>query len=197
VSITTLSDTALVDLDTLRAWFKISDGSQDALLSIAGNAASEAIEHWCGRRFVRATYEDVILSPSRRGAHVALPEYPVESLTTLEQREGLGEAWEELVVDEDYELDPDSGLVYFVTPAALVPRSLRATYIGGVTRANLSPDLVQACLDFAKLIYDRHRTGTVATQTVNLAAGGSITITPKLPQDICDRIKRYRRVRLG
>lgn len=105
-----------------------TDTSWDAQITAIGKGVAGAFESFCSRRFARVVGAQDEFSAVH--AHVVLHRYPIETVTTVEYREGNFSSWlpmPELLASWGFE----SGLVVFVEEPGEFPARIRLTYTGG------------------------------------------------------------------
>ena len=156
--------TSLCSLAALKAWLAqggLSSALDDARLVPACDAASEELERQTGCVFVTRTVTETRNGDNRSVLKLrARPPVAVTSLT-------IGGS---VVPASSYSLDPDLGLLWLTTgafPAGFgnVVVVYTAGY-GAQDAATLPADVVRACLDLSKAIYDELTTGAIAATSV-------------------------------
>jgi len=91
-----LSEHALTTVQRVRDLLMGRDNipaPHDALIEFLINAVSEWIEGYCNRHFERRTYSNVVLSV-QGGQELFLPEWPVVSVSSVEESFDAGETWQ-------------------------------------------------------------------------------------------------------
>jgi len=102
----------LTTKETVKAELGIGDGSEDEKIRIWIRQASGVIAAACGRVFGRETVTEAFrIEGCRSTPWLSLSRYPVSSV------DGVTVDGTALVVD-DYEIDPDSGLLYRLSSSA-------------------------------------------------------------------------------
>lgn len=132
----------LSNLATLKGWLlaaSLVDATDyDAQILAIGQGVALALEKYCNRKFGRAVGATFECTADR--THVVLDRYPVEALTTIEQRDTLAGGWSPLVINDVVENRADDrGLVYFNAPQGIYLSRLRFTYTGGFFFEQLEP----------------------------------------------------------
>jgi hypothetical protein len=124
----------LSNLFTLKSWLlpeaMVAGTDYDVLIATIGKGVAAALEQHCNRRFLRI--EGDVFECAADRMHIGLPRFPLEVLTTIEQRDTLSEGWVAKVINDFVENQAnDSGLVWFTSIAGTYPSRLRFTYTGG------------------------------------------------------------------
>src|SRR5690348_4059529 len=142
----------MVTIDEIKSFLGLSGTtSYDGLLTTLEGYVQAEIEAVCDRSFELATYTDEIIDlrmskfdqqnipeidVAKLQAIAFLKHYPIVSGVTLTHQ------GEELVADEDYLLDSNTGTVRFYTPISDFKDNLTATYQAGYSTVPDSLKLV-------------------------------------------------------
>jgi hypothetical protein len=196
-------------LSELKTWLLAdelrTDAGWDSQLTRLGQGVAASMEAYCGRKFARevgATWEC-------RGdrSMIVLPRYPIEELTKVEMREGVGSGWSDITSQvEDWSVL--SGLVEFGSaPGSSISR-LRATWTGGywwdssedgsetkpVLAEALPADLKFAWLQHCRACWARYpKLGT----PVNTVSQPTALVTMNWAPEVLDVLLSYRRMSLS
>lgn len=134
----------LSNLATLKAWLlpaaMVAGTDFDGQIAAIGKGVAGQLESYCNRQFVR-TAGDVFECTADR-EHLALPRYPVETITTLEMQYSLADGWQAQtpLTDIIWNQALDRGLLYFGFRQAITPLwRMRITYTGGYFFEQLEP----------------------------------------------------------
>lgn len=142
----------------------VAVSSFDTLIETLINQATGYIETFCDRRFKETAYTEERYNGWNEDRYqkltLFLKNYPVDSGQTFKIEERISkenDTWEEIDSD-DYELDPDIGLVHFDTHLPAGHQNIRVTYTAGykidfvneTTATHTLPfDLTEACSTLA------------------------------------------------
>ena len=189
--------TTLISLARAHDWLDIPDattGHDDRMAWIA-DAASELIELKTGVLFVTRTLTEV-----RDGdgtIRLALEQYPVKTLSTVTIKDTQdGSAKTIDAADRDVNLDtgiirlrPTAAVTVFTKLFQNVTVGYDAGY-GAQDSTDLPGDIVLACLDIFKLVWDEYKSGAIAASSINLGPG-SLVIKPEWPMHIRDTLRQW------
>ncbi len=183
----TTAVTTLVSIDAIRAWMGAldADDTKDALLAQCADAASAELEQLTSRIFVTRTVTDTLDGQGR--PDLWLSRRPIVSVTSVTMDGAL-------VDPGRYVVDATLGRLRMPAGSWTVGiANLVAVYSAGYGAqgaATLPVDVVRACLDLAKAIYDEKATGAITLASVTMGAAGSVTLkTGKYPPSV-ERVAR-------
>ncbi len=145
----------------------------DARLATIAKGVTAALEKFCNRKLARAADDTFEFTGER--AYVALPRFPIEEITALDQRFSIATGWETQGLDLILNRDDSAGLLDFGAPLGSYQSHVRVTYTGGFFIETLEPseegypseapegatalppDLLQAWLLQCQIIFERTR----------------------------------------
>jgi hypothetical protein len=190
--------TTLVSYDVGKLWVTESvtaaDAQTEPRIVTALDSASEAVESLTGRIFVTRSVTEVF---DGDGTGLLLLEHaPVVNVTSIEIRNG--DDW--TAVESAFDVKSHVGAVKLRT--GVFPRgfaNVRIVYHAGYGEqgANTLPaDIVGACLNLAKFIWQTNRRGGPDLSSVS-GGGMSIVIRQLLPPDVKSVLDRWSRPRIG
>jgi hypothetical protein len=120
---------------------KTLTAAQNAQCEVLLEPAETHVDNYCKRAWL--TGVQTAEPHYRPGHHLYLDYPPVETVTSITGRSGMGAAEETLTVNEDYEVrDLTAGLVYLVYPSSY--DRIRVTY---TPVATVPADIQQACIE--------------------------------------------------
>lgn len=176
--------TAPFTMEELRAWLRVSDASQDALLEIIGNSATETLERLTGRIFVERT-----ITERRSGdgtTRLELTAYPVSTVSSVTE-DGIA------VAASSYRLDGPAGVLWRLNGVWIRGEgNVDVVYTAGWPLASVPGDVKRVALEMAKVIWDEW--GGQAASVTSLAIGpASLTIRQAWPHHVATAIDALRR----
>lgn len=127
-------DLGLGNLKTLKNWLLPeslrASTDYDAQIQVIGSAVAERFEAFCNRKFSRLAGDTFECSADRE--HIVLPRYPVETITSLEQKDSEADGWTALTLnDVVITRSLSAGLMHLVGPLGSYASRFRVTYTGG------------------------------------------------------------------
>ena len=155
---------ALVSLEDVKEALGITDNTKDSILTNYINRATDAIEKYCSRRFAFDTYTNQEYDGTGTN-RINLKNYPIISLTSLEERTSgfSNTSWE--TIDADFYKDLDNeGQVYFTGGFTRGVRNYRVTYSAGYT--TIPNDLQQACITLVSFFDNQTRSSGMKSETL-------------------------------
>lgn len=181
-------------LDELKGRLDILDSDTDAVLSQVIEAASRAIDGWCGRHFYAETATKTVTA-EYAGA-VFLPDDLI-SLTTLVTDDSADRTYGTTWTTDDYDLEPDSGPPYtsiLVSPVGsyAFPTGRRGVRItGSWGYAATAPHAIrEACLLVASRYYLRKDAPFGVTGSPDV---GQLQTISRIDPDVKELVMPYRR----
>ena len=143
----------LITLEEYKDYAGITSPTEDIKISLLVPAVSDLIKSYCSRRFNDYVDTDKVELFTIRGTQdlVILDEFPVISITSVEERSSYGSDYVALVdTDFDYYFDPELDAICRTTPSgprfwSKGPASVKVTYRAGYE--TLPQDLVLAAYD--------------------------------------------------
>ena len=111
----------------------------DITIAMIGRGIAAQFGRHCNRRFERTVDAQAEFTADRD--HYYLPCYPVETITSIEQRDNMTDGWKPLSIDVILNRGDESGLISFGPGASLGYWSsrIRVTYTGGYWFETLEP----------------------------------------------------------
>src|SRR4051812_29422645 len=89
-----------------------SQTTYDSQITVVGRGVAAQFEKFCNRKFGCAIADTYVVPADR--SHVYLPRSPVESISSLEQRDTQADGWRTLIQAQAIQQqDNNSGYVYF------------------------------------------------------------------------------------
>lgn len=181
------------ELEDLKTYLKITYSTDDTILSDALDAATRAIDAYCGRSFVARTETRYYSYADVRGQTLWLDD-DLLSVTTLTNADNA------VLTDAYYRLEPRSGdgprhAIRLLSTAAWSFNQDGEIAIAGKWGYSLRPDplIVQACLWLATYFYRLKDNQTFdVTATPEL---GTITIPRGMPQQLVVHLASLKRIR--
>lgn len=185
--------TTLVSLSTLRAWMGVesSDTAKDAVLVQCADAASAELESQTGLIFVTRAVLDTKDGAGRPDLWLSrLPVVAVSSVTV--DGAALGSS--------AYVLDAARGRLRLAAagwPSGIANIAVAYTAgYGAQGAATLPADVVRACLDLSKAIYDEKTAGAITLSSISLGPGSMVLKSGKFPPSVQRVLDRWREVRV-
>lgn len=146
----------------LRSRCGVAGTNDDAALQTAIDLAGALIDSFCNRTFARATGAQYI---THAGSYdYLLPQYPVETLTSMDLKTSEADGWTAITTDDvDYLLENEAGIVTMSNKIGSDDNLIRFTYDGGYIMAGdtdgiypLPQAVISACIEQAAWQY-QHR----------------------------------------
>ncbi len=163
---------------------------QDALVNLIANRISADLERATSRIFKKR--EDLV--DTRDGNNLRtmyLERYPVIELTSLTVN---GAA---VAVGTDVMLSRDSGRLKWANTFGVFASGVNnviATYDAGYEDDNLPSDAIGVALEMAAFLYDRWKTGALATTNINVGSSG-VSFVQSYPRELRIAIEQLKDVR--
>jgi hypothetical protein len=107
----------------------LTQTTYDAAITAIGRGVAGLFDKHCNRKLGRLSGAQDQFSADRLS--YTLERYPVESITTIEQRDTLDGGWETLAADTIINQDLTAGLLHFGTSLGSYLSQVRITYVGG------------------------------------------------------------------
>lgn len=151
-----LKSYALTTVARFKTYAGITSSSDDTLLEIFINQATESIENYCDRRFKQTTYTNVEIDGTG-SEQLFLDQYPVDSGSTftLQERDSAENDNDWSSIDsEDYFVDYDAGIIFRVARSkwGTGKKRYRVTYTAGYDYDNTTTfltDTIAGDLEYA------------------------------------------------
>lgn len=162
-----MNDLALFSLEQLKTWLKTpGDTSQDAVLEILGQGASDYCEARIGTQFKSRPYT-ITRNGDNRSKLLRLPR-PILSVTSVTV-DGV------LLDPTTYGVDPDKGLIQLTTTVfTLGVRNVVVGLVAGYATADLPGHVVAAALDLAKAHHEEWTNGAISLSSISIGPASAI-----------------------
>ena len=198
----TLKSNVLTTLDEAKVFLKIPSAelSLDDLVITMINLASDRIERFCNRKFIKQTHTE--FKDGNRVKRILLHQWPVNSVTTLhiDSRRVFGSST--LVDSSDYDLDFDEkgegiGVVLFDQIFPRGTRNVKIVYDAGyidpaTSEISLPGDVRGACL-FLVQYYFQHQQQADIHQASKTKGDETVTINLDMPEFVQSMLVDYQR----
>jgi uncharacterized phiE125 gp8 family phage protein len=176
--------TTLWALATVKNYLGITDASQDALVTQIADAVSQRIESFCGDRvFVTRAFTDEFYDGDQT-RFLRLRRFPVTTFTSLAMKDTPDGDFIGYVEQTDFDLDYRLGRLRMRNlPLRRGFQNIKVTYTAGFgaqDAVTLPADVLQAGLDYVKLVYDEKTSGAIAATQVNLGPS-NLMLKPGIP----------------
>ena len=189
--------TTLISLARAHDWLGIPDATtdHDKRIEWVANAASELIERKTGIYFVTRALTEVQDGDGTNRLHV--DRFPMTTLTTLTIKETQDGA-AQTIASGDRDVDLERGIIQLRTTAAVTVFTKLfqnvtvgySTGYGAQDATTLPEDIMLACLDILKLVWDEYTSGAIAASSVSVGPG-SLVIKPEWPMHIRDTLRSW------
>ncbi|TXH07875.1 MAG: hypothetical protein E6R04_11910 [Spirochaetes bacterium] len=198
---------ALTTVARVKTFLDIPDVSDDAVLDILVDQATDMIESFCGRRFVAdisgANYANVTEYHDGGCAKniLNLRRYPIASIVSISYNTGTNNSpvWTPFSPAYDYQFNSNTGEVIF---GALLPKgfqNIRVVYTAGYQNKAGSPaptsapvipsDLESACMMLVSMLYNKRK--SIGASAENLG-GSTLNWIDGLPEEIRQILFTYK-----
>jgi hypothetical protein len=170
----------------------LEDDTEDGFLLALLSASSAAIEDYCNRSFKLQEYSG-IKCDGVHGKYLLLPNYPIQSVALLQ----FGSSPE---FPDNYEIDPDRGMLYRSCGWPCGERSITVTYTAGYVLPSDAPGdpastlpepLEMACILFAQTL--QRMPGVTAERVGDISVSYASNEGEGLPFAVKALINPYRR----
>lgn len=178
-----LHATTLVTLDEVRRYVlgDVFDTSRDDRLVLLADAASARIEAHTGRVFAA---RDVTEAFRGRGTgSVGLQRRPVRSVTSVTVG-GVA------VASGAWEIEAALGRLTLTAGTFAAGALCTVVYRAGYEAADRPPDVVEACLQLTKYLWDERETGAVGASSISIGPQ-SLMLKPGLPEPLRDALRAW------
>ena len=196
-----LRSTALVSVAAAKAYCGIptADVTWDTVLETLIDGVSEAFNRACDRTLAKTTYTNVYLD-GPGGRELVLPNFPVVSITAIEEDESALVEGDEY----DYLLYAEAGILTRVGVNWLeAPKIIKITYVAGYIAIpgtgeteNIPADLKLAALKQVADEWMAHKNKTWGKQSDSGPDGGSVSRyeTRQFLREVSEVLRAYRRI---
>ncbi len=126
-----LKETSLTTLARTKTYLGISNDSQDTLLEILIDGASDFIQTYCDRTFKKSDYVEVVRGSGSEA--LLLKSYPIIGDVSLEENTSgdASDSWNSIGSDRYFTFNDEGYLEAHDFTFAKRPRAYRATYVAG------------------------------------------------------------------
>lgn len=178
----------------------------DSLIESLINQATDYIEKFCTRRFLKTAYVEEKYDGDNEDGDVSrtliLNQYPVDEAATfkIEYRTSReNDTWSEIDTDT-YDLNAEAGIVYYDSHFPAGKRNIRVTYTAGylidfpneTTSTHTLPfDLTEACETLAVREFKRRDDIGLSAKTIS---EDQITFLNKIDAKIATTLAKYQRI---
>lgn len=184
--------TTIVTLAQAREWClqDAADGSRDAVVELAADAASERIERETSRVFKARTLTETYNADGTASV-LYLRRFPVRLVLSLTINGAT-------VTDDRFVLDGADGRL-FLTSGGPFPRGVQhisVMYEAGYEDEDLPSDVVEMALQLTARLFKMRTKGGSMFQQVTIG-GNSFAVRDELPKDMVKALERLRDKRFG
>lgn len=175
--------TTLVTLDEVRRYVlgDVFDTSRDDRLALLADAASARIEAYTGRVFAARTRTDAFRGTGQPSVRlVGRPLLSVTAVTVGGVAVSAG-AWE---------IEAEAGRLTLTGGVFDRGALCTVTYRAGYEAADRPADVVEACLQLTKYLWDERETGATFASSVSIGPQ-SISVRPGLPDPLRDALRAW------
>ncbi len=166
------------------------------------NSASQFISNFCDRVFIKATYTNEVYD-GNGDKELFLRNYPITDASTVTVK-----TWDTfsdvvdstLVVNTDYLIYTDEGMIYKRARWYKAHQRYRITYTAGYLVANVPYDLKQACAQICQHLDNNKNNPGAASETIGKYSisyrdsSGALVASVAVPASIIDMLQPYRRI---
>jgi len=152
------------------------------------NTASQAIEDYCRRVFVSATYTEYI--DGNDSCWLRVKYYPVTTITSVQVWDAQEQAVDETLTEhEDFEFYLTEGMIYRFSKWSEGTKRYKVVYVAGYSAAAMPDSVKKACIKLCKIEYNRRGKEGIITE----GAGGVNTTydTKDVPNEVRVLIAPY------
>lgn len=194
----------LTTKDKIKSFLGVTSSANDSQFIILAKNVSLAIEKYCGRTFLRATYTEYF-DTEIGDRYVFLKNCPIVSLTSVKNRTGSwgSPTWTDLAAN-DYLLANDNGKIAFAGCLPCADKYIQVVYVGGYLidfdneddplMHNLPGDLEQIATEWAAKTYQHKKSAGILTESTE---GQSITFkTERISNEFKERLDMYRHINI-
>lgn len=189
--------TTLVTLAAARAWLGATDGSEDARIVQVADGVSERVESYCARAFVTRTFDEFHNGSGTR--QLLLRRYPVVTIASLTVKDSPTSTPTSLVQGTDYDIERTTGRIWMRARNLTKGfQNIEAGYDAGYgVKGDLAlpQDIVQATLDYIKLVWTETTTNAISATSISVGPS-SFVLKPGLPWGIKQALDNWHRSRL-
>ena len=165
------------------------------------NSASQFINNFCDRVFIKTTYEDEAYDGN------GIRELYLNNYPLMDPDDIVVKIWdtfsdvvsETLTVNTDYLIYSEEGMLYKRGSWFMAPQRYRITYKAGYLVADVPYDLKQACAQICQYLDNNKNNPGAVSETIgkysisyNSPSSGSVSVA--VPASIIDLLQPYRRI---
>lgn len=185
--------TTLFGLSAVKSWLKVSDSSQDALITQIADAVSQRVEAVTKRAFVTRSFTETRDGDGK--LLLLLRHYPISVWTSFTVKDTPDGTPNPFVNGTDFDLDVRLGrLLMRVQAITRGFQNVVATYTAGFDAqdgAALPQDVYEAGLDYVKVVYSEFDANAIAANSVALGPS-TFVLKPQLPYGIKSVLDQWR-----
>jgi len=195
-----LKANALITLLELDEFLQITIGDAD-LSNTLINTASDFIDRFCNRSFIKATYTNEEYDGDGNN-NIYLRKFPIVSVASVVLYDTYTAAiLQTFVVNTEYLIYLNEGYIYMRSKTSRGHKNYRVTYDAGYLLADIPYDLKNACAQLAGLVYYNKGKAGVKSESIGKYSitydKGDLSISGiAVPDDIACVILQYRNINM-
>lgn len=194
----------LLDLSTYKAYEGIVDSNNDTKLTNIISGVSDLVKAHLDRTLIDYYSSDIVetFDISTGQSSVMLKEWPVNTITSVEERQAYNEAYVAITTAAyQYYLDSDTDSVVRTATNGVLknfpigPQAVKVTYSGGYNgAANIPGDLTLALVDLVTYYYKNEykQQRSIGNATLSGAKANSVNHFVGFPDHITRVLDHYR-----
>jgi hypothetical protein len=188
-------DTTMFSLARVKAYLNAVQSDKDQIIVDVADGVSDRIEALTGRKIVTRSITE--LSDARGCDHLALRDFPITEVTSVQVRMDLRSDWQTLDA-ADYEADTRLGVVYLKSGCFYAgPMTTQVVYAAGYGAQDAPTlPLFQPALDWVKFAFTRQGNNLLVVSSMS-DGGRTSVIVPEPPKDILNAVMALRKIRVG
>lgn len=194
---TSTKSTSLVSLNSFKDWMKVKNpaSDEDDRFVRAVDAASEEIEKQTARIFVTRTLTETVNGTGQ--AALILKYAPISDASAVT----LTVNGTTLVNGTDFYVDTELGAIEMLNRGSLTrgQRNVVVTYPAGFDKQDgpaLPADVVRACLDLAKAIYNELTSNAIAMSSITMGPTTTVIKAEDFPRSVSRVIRTWKSARI-
>lgn len=178
----------LVSLADMKAYLNEVTNTYDAFLTEQIQIVSEAIDTYCERKFIQATYTQTFYSKDYDPAPIQLPlyQYPVASITTYKE--------DTEPITEGYRLHKPTGILINDYRFLNGVEEIEVVYVAGYVQADVPKPLKSVVYSLVEEKYNRKKSGislTFGSDVQRVSIPGTISIDFDYTLNNNDRVNSF------
>ncbi len=187
------ASTDLCTLADVKAYLGISGSTYDGVLGTLIDAASEAIENYCRRRFSETEHTEY--HDGWGSTQIVLDHHPIASVSALYDDLNRDFDSETLIESDDYAFYPEEGILELLQGIFQTGvRNIKAVYTAGY--ATVPTDVAQAARILVASWFNRGRQGGDGISQETLGQYAAHYANDPLPVQVLSLLAPYRNVRV-